>query len=149
MSEKSSKTIKTSELFNLLDNIYNSLINNSENINISKTKIWNYLYLFINGGIEISSPEISSLSSEDFSILIDEKIFYKGLHELIFDSKILNTSHKTVLKQRYGLDPYSKSKTYREIAKDIGYSNSRIKVLEKTSIDKLRESEKVMKYLKK
>lgn len=149
LSEKSSKTVKISKLYYLLDNIYSSLIINTENINISKTKTGNLLYLLINDGIEMSSSEISSFTIEDFSNLTDEKIFYKGLQELIFDSKLLNESRKTVLKQRYGLDPYSEPKTYRDISKDIDYSHSRVIVLENNSLDKIRSSKKVMTYLKK
>lgn len=149
ISDKSSKTVKTDKLYVLLDSIYNSLIQNHENIDITKRKTWDFLYLLINNGLEVSMVDINTVTCDDFTSRSDEDIFYNGMNELIFDSKLLNESRKEVLRRRYGLDPYSNGETYRKIASNMNVRHSRIRKLEEDSLKKIRKSDKIMEYLKK
>lgn len=134
-----------SAIMKLLEGMYDNLsFDKTDDLNITRTMIANYIKLFVNNGIceKITNDFVAEDVYDD---ILDDVIFEHFIENV--DDVLDDDRKRKVIHQRYGIDD-GRPKTYEEIGKIYNISRERVRQIEARSLRKLRYFNKIKKYNK-
>lgn len=134
------------QIFQLLDSIYLSCKIENIKVEISEAKIEKLIYILIENGLKIMNRDINSIIIDKEDNILNN-IIYKEILDLIFKGNTINEQEKEVLKRYYGLYEYDKS-VLENIAQEYNVSTEWIRKIQKSALEKLKNSYKIKKYKK-
>lgn len=133
-------------IIGLFENIYNNLnFDKTDNLNLGKTKIYQFLKMAINLGlIENISDDMSEKTNMEDEIT--SKIFFESFIDDV-DLVLKDDRQRKIIHQRYGFDNDNPN-TLDEVAKVHKITKERVRQIEAKSLRYLRRSEKIRNYTK-
>ena len=127
-----------------LEKIYNGLnIDNNCDIELNKTKIFNYLRLIINNGLVESMPRDISNPSNFEDDMLDKIKIYDFMNSI--DRILKDKRSKDIIYERFGIDD-GEPKTLETIGKIHHISRDRVRQIEAKTIRYLYRNRKMDKY---
>ena len=123
-------------LCEIFDGIIESFESSELDVKITKTSIDMLKHILVSNGIEYLRVDINNVIVDDITKEILDKYSRKQIVDIVMNSH-LSDLHKEILIKRYGLFA-EKSHTFKEIAKEHGLTQERIRQKEAKAIRTLR-----------
>jgi len=129
----------------ILEKMYDNLnFDKTEDLEITKNKMRDYIRLFINNGLyeKISN---NMIADDKFDDILDSIMYENFISDV--DDVITDERKKEVIHQRYGLDGEI-PKSLEEVAKQFDVSRESIRQMNAQALRTLSRSQKIRKYVK-
>lgn len=133
-----------SDLMIIFEKIYDNLnIDDDQEIDLSPTKIRNYINLFVNLGMVDNLTE-DVVSDENMEEKIEKEVDFIPFMDDV--KSVLNDKRKiSIIEQRFGLND-EEERIFSEIGKEFNISKARVREIENRSLRDLRSSKEIKKY---
>lgn len=134
-----------SVLLLLLENMYNNLnFDKTDDLDISKNKIEDYIKILVNNSVYSSLSNDMAIDDPSDKLLDD--IFFDSFIDDV-DDTLRDDRKREVIHQRFGLNG-DRPKTYEEVGNVFGVTRERIRQMEARALAELRTTSKIKKYIK-
>ncbi len=137
----------TKQTYELIEYIIDSIKDKNDDINLSRTKISNYLALLIDTGIQGLRVNLDLVYENDFADILTKNMVLSDFVEDAFSCEGLDDRKKDILNRFYELHDYEKQDV-NAIADVHGLSKARTYEIRNKAIRLIRGNSKMLKYYK-